>query len=157
MLSKIGKTNSPPRHYRSTSSDPPGVQKLSLHTKNDGLQRLSLADSRTVSTDSVTRWVASPISAGLSPHCKHGWQEESMDYQSPPADSKARPTMPEADLLARLRETSRPATSGSRPSIEDSLSFRSRSGRGSYDQTGSSEKVGNETDFHIEETGVLRK
>lgn len=155
VLSKIGKSNSPPRHLRSESGDGSALlaQKLSLETNHSGGMRLSVTDIPSSATDSMSRWVTSPISAGVSPGSRQGWRDYNMDYRSPSVDSPAAGSALDSELYAHLREGARPSTSSSLPSIDDSISLASRSMRGSYDQN-----FFHEHEIELpEEPGVFRR
>ena len=155
LLSKIGKTNSPPRQLCLIPGD---LTHLGLsrppHAKDgSNPQRLSVTDSAT-SFDPVSRWMTSPASAGVSPGSKPGWRDFT-DYRSPSVDSSAPSSAVDSDYYTRLRDSGRGSMSGPRPGTDDTFSLPSRSNRGSYDQQALLTE--SETDFPMEETGGFRK
>lgn len=153
LLSKIGKTNSPPRHFGQTpgeviASRPPQAK------DGSNLQRLSVTDVTTPSFDPVSRWVTSPASAGISPGSKPGWRDY-MDYRSPSVDSSAPSSAVDSDYYTRHRDCGRGSMGCPRLGNDDTSSLPSRSTRGSYDQQASLMET--ETDFPMDETGGIRK
>ena len=156
LLSKIGKTNSPPRHPSQVSGDITALGLSRSPQAKDGsnLQRLSVTDVAVLSFDPVSRWVTSPASAGVSPGSKPGWRDD-MEYRSPSVDSSAPSSAVDSEYYARLRDYARGPMGGPRLSIDDTSGLPSRSNRGSCDQQACLTEL--ETDFPMEETGGLRK
>jgi len=155
VLSKIGKPNSPPRHLPADSGDGPALaQKLSLETNHSGSTRRSITEIASAATDSLSRCVTSPISAGISPGSRQGWRDYYMDYRSPSVDSLALTPGLDTDIFTRLRDATHPSTTGSFAGIDDSIGLASRSKRGSYDQGFFPD---HEADLPGEESGVFRR
>jgi hypothetical protein len=154
LLSKIGKTNSPPRYSSQGSADvaASGLSRAPLAKDGSNLQRLSVTDVS--SFDPVSRWMTSPASAGVSPGSKPVWRDP-MDYRSPSVDSSAPSSAVDSDYYARLRDCGRGPLPGPRVGNDDTSSLPSRSNRCSYDQQCSLTE--SETDFPMEETGGFRK
>jgi len=135
VLSKIGKSNSPPRHQRSGSIESTSyVQKLSLQTKESKVQLPSANELTSASFDPVSRWITSPVSAGVSPGSRSGWRDYNMDHRSPSIDSAATSLVLDPELFVQPRPTGLISAGASLLSSDDSASFASRSHRGSYDQ-----------------------
>ena len=159
LLSKIGKTNSPPRQFCLNSGDVTSSGVLRPPHAKDGtnLQRLSVTDSAS-SFDPISRWMTSPASAGVAPGFKPGWRDFS-DNRSPSVDSSAPSSAVDSEYYARLRDCGRGSTSGPRPGGDDTFSLPSRSNRGSYDQQAflTEPEPEPEPDFPMEETGGFRK
>lgn len=156
VLSKIGKPNSPPRRERSDSTDSAVLaQKLSVQTKDPKFQRLSANELPSASIDPVSRWITSPLSAGLSPGSRPGWRDYNLDHRSPSMDSAATATslVLDPELFVPSRSGGRRSTSGTAPGYEEAAaaSFTNRSHRGSYDLAGSTE-----SDMAGEEGGAFR-
>jgi hypothetical protein len=78
-----------------------------------------------------------------------------MDFRSPSVDSSAPSSAVDSDSHLRLRDGGRASLSGPHLATDDTSSLPSRSHRGSYDQQACLTEP--ETDFPMEETGVLRK
>ncbi|EXJ63531.1 uncharacterized protein A1O5_11292 [Cladophialophora psammophila CBS 110553] len=135
LLSKIGKSNSPPRHQRSgsTESSPFGT-KLSLQTKDSKVQLLSANELPSALFDPVSRWITSPVSAGVSPGSRPGWRDYNMDHRSPSMDSATNSLVLDPELFLQPRPSGMPATGGTGPGYDEVASLASRSHRGSYDQ-----------------------
>jgi hypothetical protein len=157
LLSKIGKTNSPPpRRSSQISGDGTALGLSRPPQAKDGsnLQRLSVTDAPASSFDPVSRWVSSPASAGVSPGSKAGWRDY-MDYRSESVNSSAPSSAVDSDFYARLRDGGRGSIGGPRVGMDDTSSLPSRSNRGSYDQQAFLPEP--DTDFPMEETGGFRK
>ncbi len=110
------------------------TQKLSLQTKDPRSQRLAVTDQPSASADSLSRWVSSPISAGVSPGSRPGWRDYNMDHRSPSNESNSASMVLDPELFVQSRHTGKPSTGGSNPGIDDMNSVASRSHCGSYDQ-----------------------
>jgi hypothetical protein len=156
LLSKIGKSNSPPRRASLVSGDlaplraaGPTHAKDARHT----LQPLSVQDGSNSSFDAISRRVTSPGSAGISPGSRPGWRD-CIDQRSPSVDSSAPSSAVDSDFCSRFREIGRGLVKGSRFCKDDPFSPMSRSSRGSYDQQMSAEC---ESDSTIAETSALRQ
>ena len=156
VLSKIGKSNSPPRQKSVGSADnPTASQRLPFHpTDRNDIQRLSVTDTAVNSVDSWPKWVTSPVSGGASPNTKHSWRDYNMGVRSPSVDSSGPQSILDQDSHTRPRGPIRHSTSGSLAGLDDSVSSYSRSHRGSYDQAFFAEP---DADFPMEETGGFRK
>lgn len=156
LLSKIGKSNSPPRQ---SGQVPGNITALGLSRPpqaKDGrnLHRLSVSDVPAASSDAMSRWVTSPASAGVSPGSKPGWRDYT-GHRSPSADSSAPSSAVDSDYYSRVRDGGRGSLSSIRLGNDDTSSLPSRSNRGSYDQQAL--MIEPETDFPMEETGGFRK
>ena len=135
VLSKIGKPHSPPRHQRSGSTESTSlVQKLSLQTKDARLPFTSANELSAVSFDPVSRWITSPVSAGVSPGSRPGWRDYNMGHRSPSIDSAATSLVLDPELFVQPRPSGLTSSSGSVLGNDDAVSFTSHSQRGSYDQ-----------------------
>jgi hypothetical protein len=146
LLSKIGKTNSPPHHRSDSTDTTPQTQKLSLQTRDAASQqRLRVADLPSASLDS-TRWITSPMSAGVSPGSRPSWRDYNMGQPSPSNESTATSLVLDPELFLQQRTTNKPPTAGT--GMDDSGSVESRSQRGSYDQA----MFGSDHDFVHEDT-----
>lgn len=132
VLSKIGKSNSPPRHLRSGSVESTShPRKLSLQTNEPKTQLLSANELASASSDPVSRWITNPASAGASPGSRPGWRDYNMDHRSPSIDSTATSLVLDPELFIQPRSIGLPSSGGL---ADDVASFASRSHRGSYDQ-----------------------
>ena len=154
VLSKIGKSTTPPRQRSATCADPTyrpdrspshASSRESSHT-----QRVSVADL--AAGDAWARWVASPSSAGVSPQTTFGWRDSGLAQRSPSVDSAA-PAAGAPDFASRFRDRPRRSTSSSAAGLDDGLGAPSRSQRGSWDHGAVAEA---EADLPGEETGGLR-
>ncbi|OAL37731.1 hypothetical protein AYO20_02908 [Fonsecaea nubica] len=137
LLSKIGKSNSPPRHQRSGSTESSSYgTKLSLQTKDSKVQLLSANELPSAVFDPVSRWITSPVSAGVSPGSRAGWRDYNMDHRSPSMDSTSNSLVLDPELFLQPRPTGLPVAggSGATPGFDEVASIASRSHRGSYDQ-----------------------
>lgn len=110
------------------------TQKLSLQTKDSKSQRRTPTDPSSASLDSVSRWVSSPMSGGLSPASRPNWRDYNMDHRSPSHDGTAASLVLDPELLVPSRTTTKPSLPGSHLGHEDGVSVASRSERSSYDQ-----------------------
>ncbi|EXJ80192.1 hypothetical protein A1O1_08334 [Capronia coronata CBS 617.96] len=135
VLSKIGKPNSPPRPPRFGSSETPMFpQKLALQTKNPKSQSTPTNDLPSATLDPISRWITSPVSAGVSPGSRPGWRDYNMDHRSSSMDSAAASLVLDPELFVQPRPSGFLSTSGSIQGNEDTTSVASRSQRSSYDQ-----------------------
>ena len=154
LLSKIGKPNSPPQHIRTESAESVHMtQKLSLQTKEPRSQRLAVTDQTSASTDSPSRWVSSPMSAGVSPASRPGWRDYNMDPHSPSNESTAASMVLDPELFVQSRNLAKPSAGGSHPGIDDLHSVATRSRRDSCDQVMFTDADG---DFQAEDSSGLR-
>jgi hypothetical protein len=110
------------------------TQKLSLQTRGSHTQRLSATDLPSSSTDSLSRWVSSPLSSSTSPGARHGWPEYGMGPRSPSNESAAASLVLDPELFVPSRSVAKPSPMPSNPGTDDVNSVASRSQRGSYDQ-----------------------
>jgi hypothetical protein len=135
VLSKIGKSNSPPRHQRSGSTESTAyAHKLSLQIKDSKGPFPSTNELSAASFDPVSRWITSPVSAGVSPGAKPGWRDYNMGHRSPSIDSAATSLVLDPELFVQPRPSGLTSSSGSLLGNDDAASFVSQSQRGSYDQ-----------------------
>lgn len=136
VLSKIGKSNSPPRHQRSGSAESAyGGTKLSLQTKDAKAPFLSANELSAAPFDPVSRWITSPVSAGISPGSRPGWRDYNMDPRSPSMDSTSTSLVLDPELFIQPRPGVLPvAGGGPLPGSDEVASLVSRSQRDSYDQ-----------------------
>lgn len=136
LLSKIGKPNSPPRHHRYGSTDCPVFpRKLSLHTKDTKVQIISANGLPATPLDPISRWITSPVSAGVSPGSRPGWRDYDVDHRSASMDSAAAASLVlDPELFVHPRPTGLLSASGSILGNDDTASLASRSQRSSYDQ-----------------------
>ncbi|KIX93699.1 uncharacterized protein Z520_10605 [Fonsecaea multimorphosa CBS 102226] len=135
LLSKIGKSNSPPRHHRSGSAESSSYgTKLCLQTKDSKVQLLSANELPSALFDPVSRWITSPVSAGVSPGSRAGWRDYNMDHRSPSMDSASNSLVLDPELFLQPRPSGLPVAGGAGPGLDEVASIASRSHRGSYDQ-----------------------
>lgn len=135
LLSKIGKSNSPPRHQRSSSTESTAyAHKLSLQIKDSQGSFPSTNEPTAASFDPVSRWITSPVSAGLSPGARPGWRDYGLDHRSPSIDSAATSLVLDPELFVQPRASGLTSSVGSLLGTDDGASFVSHSQRGSYDQ-----------------------
>lgn len=155
ILLRIGKSNSPPGHHKSSSRERNiPVQKLSIQTESPNLLLRPFNDPSST-FDPITKWMASPTSA-VSPTVRSSWREQSMDPRSPASDiySQSASLDPDTFPTPSIRSTHSATRSNQTHSPEGA---RSRSERGSYDSAmhaGDAEYVSDETSLgglHIEE------
>ncbi|KIX10317.1 uncharacterized protein Z518_01399 [Rhinocladiella mackenziei CBS 650.93] len=154
VLSKIGKPSSPPRHQRSGSSESTSyAPKPCLQTKEPKVLLPSTNELPSASFDPISRWITSPVSAGVSPGSRPGWREYNMNHRSPSMDSAATSLVLDPELFVQPRPSGLPSTSGSVLGNDDVASFASRSHRGSYDHGFFAET---ESDFTGDEGSAFR-
>lgn len=155
LLSKIGKPTSPPRHSRRSGSAESTAfsQKLSLQTKDPNVQLLSANELPPASFDPVSRWIASPASAGLSPSSRPGWRDYNADHRSPSMDSTAASLVLDPELFVQPRPSGLLSIGSSLAGPDDLASVGSRSQRGSYEHGMFPDT---ESDLAGEEGGGLR-
>jgi len=135
VLSKIGKSNSPPRHQRSGSTESTTyAHKLSLQIKDPKAPFSSTNESSAASFDPVSRWITSPVSAGVSPGARPGWRDYNMGHRSPSMDSTATSLVLDPELFVQPRPSGLTSSTGFLLGNDDAVSFVSQSQRGSYDQ-----------------------
>lgn len=135
LLSKIGKSNSPPRHQRSSSTESTAyAHKLSLQIKDSQGSFPSTNELTAASFDPVSRWITSPVSAGLSPGARPGWRDYGLGHRSPSIDSAATSLVLDPELFVQPRASGLTSSVGSLLGTDDGASFVSHSQRGSYDQ-----------------------
>lgn len=145
LLSKIGKTGSPPHHRSDSTDTTPLTQKLSLQTRDPkSHQRLRVAELPSAPMDSA-RWISSPTSAAVSPGSRPAWRDYNMGHPSPSNDSTTPSLVLDPELFLQSRSISKPSTTGA--VADDSISVESRSQRGSYDQA----MFGSDQDFTHED------
>ena len=156
LLSKIGKSNSPPSYhgYGTTDSSPSATRLSPLDPDRTRPERLIVADSSSASFDHVSRWVASPTSAAMSPGAGQGWRDYQMDFRSSSVHSSAPSSAIDPEFHPRLRDYLRISNRGSLSGSEDPISLPNRSKWGNYDHSSDRET---DSEFPIEETGGLRK
>lgn len=134
LLSKIGKSNSPPRHQRSGSTESASYgSRLSLQTKDSKSHLLATNELPSALFDPVSKWITSPVSAGVSPGSRPGWRDYNMDPRSPSIDSAANSLVLDPELFVQARPSGLLSTSGATPANDEVASIGSRSYRGSYD------------------------
>ncbi len=135
LLSKIGKSNSPPRHQRSGSTESSSYgTKLSLQTKDSKGHLLSANELPSALFDPVSKWITSPVSAGVSPGARPGWRDYNMNHRSPSIDSAANSFVLDPELFVQPRGAGLLPAGGAAPINDEVASLGSRSYRGSYDQ-----------------------
>lgn len=157
LLSKIGKTNSPPHHRSDSTNTTPPTQKLSLQTRDaNSQQRLKVTDLPSASMDPA-RWITSPASASVSPGSRVTWRDYNMGHPSPSNDSTANSLVLDPELFLQARSVSKALTSAA--AIEDGGSVGCRSQRGSYDQVmfGSDQDLNLDDGQHILERQASRQ
>ncbi|KAJ9612441.1 hypothetical protein H2200_004038 [Cladophialophora chaetospira] len=137
LLSKIGKTNSPPRHRRSGSTESScyvnGTQ-LSLQTKDSKVHLLSANEHQSAFIDPVSKWITSPVSAGVSPGSRPGWRDYNMGHRSPSIDSAANSFVLDPELFVQPRTSGLPPLGAVTLVNDEVTSAGGRSYQGSYDQ-----------------------
>ncbi|EXJ86384.1 hypothetical protein A1O3_03335 [Capronia epimyces CBS 606.96] len=154
VLSKIGKPNSPPRPQRYGSNESPVVpRKLALQIKDPKAQLLSANELPSATLDPISRWITSPISAGVSPGSRPGWRDYNMGRRSPSIDSAAASLVLDPELFMQPQPSGLISTTGSILGNEDAASLASRSQRGSYDRGFFAEA---ESDLAVDECGAFR-
>ncbi|EXJ62968.1 hypothetical protein A1O7_03412 [Cladophialophora yegresii CBS 114405] len=133
LLSKIGKCNSPPQHQRSGSTDGPSyASQLSLQTVNSKFRLLSATELPSALVDPVSKWITSPVSAGISPGSRPGWRDYNMEHRSPSIDNTAHSLVLDPELFLQPRAGGLPSISGATPN-DEVASVGGRSYRSSYD------------------------
>ncbi|EEH18481.2 hypothetical protein PABG_07542 [Paracoccidioides brasiliensis Pb03] len=149
LLSKIGKSSSPPRPSISLGSyGHTEFATLSFHSKNrSGLPSLSIGDGSLSPRDTAPRWASTPQSAGVSPGTRQGWTDY-VSYRSPSVDSTAHHQLD----FDHFRD--RNLSPGTHHPNNDAGSVQSRSNRGSYDQ---SIFPDSELEFSIDESAQSRQ
>jgi hypothetical protein len=134
LLSKIGKSNSPPRHHRSGSNESSTHgHKLSLQTRDPKIQLLSANELPSALFDPVSKWITSPVSAGVSPGSRPGWRDYNMGPRSPSIDSTANSLVLDPELFVQTRSAPVPSVGGGALGGEGTCSVVGRSCRPSYD------------------------
>ena len=133
-MSKIGKSNSPPRHQRSgsTESQSYGTQ-LSLQTKEPKVHLLSANELPAAVFDPVSKWMTSPVSAGASPAARPGWRDYHVDPRSPSIDSTAHSLVLDPELFVHPRAGPLPPSNDATSANDEVSSMGGRSYRGTYD------------------------
>ncbi|KAL2412842.1 hypothetical protein ABEF91_000710 [Exophiala dermatitidis] len=135
VLSKIGKPNSPPRHQRTGSMESPMFPRnLALQTKESKIQVLSANEHPNAPLDSISRWITSPVSGGVSPNACSGWREGKPGHRNSSVDCAAGSLVLDPELFVPPRPTGLISTGSSVLGHEDAASLGGRSQRGSYDQ-----------------------
>lgn len=157
LLSKIGKSNSPPRHPSLISRAGSALAYSGADQTKDGghLQRAGVTDSSAGSYyDPVSRWVTSPASAGSALSNKPGWRDQ-IEYRSSSVDSSAPSSAVDSDQHARMRDPGRRSLGGVRSSNDDATSLPAALIKNASDQQ--TLPTDSEPCFPMEETGGLRQ
>ena len=153
VLSKIGKKSPPRRPTQPSGDNKPSGLSRGPHAKDGStLHPLAVADVSTSAFDQVSRWMASPASAGDSPRPRVGWRA-SIDSRSGSMDDSSAPSSAVDDHYPRPRDYSRNTIGGLRSGFDDTSSLPSRSNRGSFDQQAFLSDP--DTDVPMEETENL--
>jgi hypothetical protein len=148
LLSKIGKSNSPPKSLSSIGSEPPsGITSLPFHLRKSRPSPPFLADG-------LSNGQGQCQSGPVSPQSKSGWKDY-IGIRSPSVENS---TISGYETDSFGREFGRhqaASTSPSYPLLQDDISsLPSRSHRGSYDQAAFADADG---DFIADESGPFRQ